>query len=95
VNKAELNTLTILRNAEHPLQPRDIVAYSECAGASHKGIGAINFEELYKALEVLEKKEYVISMKYERTGLGLMRRYYKITQRGRKAWTVHTMGIKR
>ena len=90
MNKSELNTLTILKNATVPMQPRDVVAYSKCAGRTE-----ITFEELYKALEVLEKKEHVISMKYERTGLGLMRRYYKITQRGREAWSVHMMGVKR
>jgi len=95
MNKSELKALTILRNAEHPLQPRDIVAYSKSEVAEGVKHTPITFEELYKALQTLEKKEHVISMKYERTGLGLMRRYYKITQLGREAWSVHMLGVKR
>lgn len=88
MNTAEQTILAILFNAKDPLQPKDILGRAALPTA-------LSYDDLYQALQWLEKREYVVSMRIETAGAGLLRRYYRITKKGRAAWSQQLHGIRK
>ncbi len=84
MNTAEKTTLRILSESDYARTVRDIVEISR---------GALTYELLHKALQKFEAREYVTSTRTEPGGIGLLRREYRLTQRGRQVWNVHRMKL--
>jgi predicted transcriptional regulator len=87
MNTAEQITLRILCWSNNWLTVRDIIEQRSAGG--DLADEQLTYESLHVVLQQLESRKFVVSMKGEPLGLGLLRRYYRVTRLGRDIWSIH------